>query len=194
MSEASPTIKVTTQPTTEPLTIDELKNRLRITGCDFDNELQDLLKAARIAVEDQSYRKLITQTVEIHYDDFPGTFGDIEIRLAPISAITHVKYYDQDDTLSTVSSSDYYTDLTTTPPRIALKQSKSWPITSLARPNRVVVTMTAGYGAASAVPAAAKLAIVEYVKSVRNGCDGAGGKFKDLLSQIQWTSFHKVSA
>ena len=194
MSKPSPTFKVTSQPTTEPLTIDDLKNRLRVTTCDFDSELQDLLKAARIAVEDQSYRKLITQTVEMHIEDFPGTFGDIAIRLAPVSAITHIKYYDQDDTLQTVSTDDYYANLTTTPPQVVLKESKSWPVTNLYRPNKVVITMTCGYGAASAVPAAAKLAIVEHIKANFRGCEGSTTKYKNLLSEIQWTSFHEVSA
>lgn len=192
MSKPSPTFKVTSQPATEPITIDELKTRLRITTCDFDNELQDLLKAARIAVEDQSYRKLITQTVEMYLEDFPGTYGDIEIRLAPVSAITYVKYYDQDDVLQTVSSSNYYSELTSTPPRLVLKESQSWPVTSIEKPNKVVITMTCGYGAASAVPAAAKLAIVEHIKSNFRGCEGSQSKYRNLLSEIQWTAFHKV--
>ena len=194
MHRSSPTFKVTSEPTTEPLTIDELKNRLRIATCDFDNELQDLLKAARDAVERESYRKLITQTLEMHIEDFPGTFGDIEIRLAPIASITHVKYYDQDEVLQTVSTDDYYANLTTTPPSLALKESKSWPVTHLERPNKVVVTMVAGYGAAAAVPAVAKLAIVEHIKANFRGCEGSMTTYRNLLSQLQWTAFHKVQA
>lgn len=193
-TKPSPTFKVTSQPAAEPLTIDELKNRLRITTCDFDSELNDLLKAARDAVERESYRKLVTQTVEMHIEDFPGTFGDIEIRLAPIASITHVKYYDQDDVFQTVSTDDYYANLTSTPPRLVLKESKSWPVTHLERPNKVVITMVAGYGVASAVPSAAKLAIVEHVKANFRGCEGSEMKYKNLLSQLQWTAFHKVYA
>lgn len=192
----SPTFKTTTGPTIEPITIDELKTRLRITTCHFDNELQDLLKAARTTVENETYRRLITQTVEMHIQDFPGTYGDIEIRLAPIISITHIKYYDQDDTLTTVSSANYYTDLTSVPPRIVLEESQSWPNTQKTRPNKVVITMQAGYGAtAASVPAAARLAIVEYCRAHRDGCEGGGGsKYKALISELQWTAFHKVDA
>jgi len=186
------TFKTTSGPTTEPLTLDELKTRLRIGVCDFDSELQDQLKAARLAVETETNRRLITQTVELYLEDFPGQFGDIEIRLAPISAITHVKYYDQDDTLQTVASTSYYEDLTTTPPKIALKQSQHWPVTELYRPNKVIITFTAGYGAASAVPAVAKLAIVEHIRSVRCGCDGMSDKFKRLISELKWTEYQRV--
>lgn len=193
----SPTFKTTSAPAVEPITIDELKNRLRITTCHFDSELQDLLKSARTTVENETYRRLITQTVEIHIQDFPGTYGDIEIRLAPIQSITHIKYYDQDDTLTTYSSDNYYADLTSVPPRIVLEESQSWPNTQKARPNKVVVTMVAGYGStAASVPAAARLAIVEYCRAHRSDCDGGGNmaKYKALISELQWTAFHKVSA
>lgn len=194
----SPTFKTTSAPAIEPITLDELKTRLRITTCHFDSELQDLLKSARTTIENETYRRLITQTVEMHLQDFPGTYGDIEIRLAPIQSITHVKYYDQDDTLTTVSSANYYTDLTSTPPRIVLEESQSWPVTQQARPNKVIVTMVAGYGATSAsVPAAARLAIVEYCRMNREGCDGSNGvasKYKNLVSELMWTGFHKVAS
>lgn len=191
----SPTFKTTTGPTIEPITIDELKTRLRITSCHFDTELQDLLKSARTTVESESYRKLITQTVEMHIQDFPSTYGDIEIRLAPVQSITHLKYYDQDDTLTTFDAAKYYTDLTSVPPRIVLKESQSWPITQEERPNKVVITMQVGYGAtAASVPPAARLAIVEYCRAHRDGCEGGGSKYKALVSELQWTAFHKVDA
>lgn len=191
----SPTFKTTSAPAIEPLTLDELKTRLRITTCHFDAELTDLLKSARTTVENETYRRLITQTVEMHIQDFPVTYGDIEIRMAPVQSITHVKYYDQDDTLTTVDSSTYYADLTSVPPRIVLKESEHWPITEQARPNKVVVTMVAGYGAtAASVPPAARLAIVEYCRAQREGCDGATARFKALVSELQWTAYHKVFA
>lgn len=193
-AKPSPTFKTTSGPSTEPLTLAELKNRLRILTCDFDNELTDLLKTARQTVEDDTYRRLITQTVEMYLEDFPSTYGDIEIRLAPVSAITHVKYYDQDDTLQTYSSGSYYANLTSTPPRLVLKEAQSWPITEEYRPNKVIVTMTAGYGAASAVPPAAKVAIAEWVRATWSGCDGRTETYKRVISSLQWTAYHKVWA
>jgi uncharacterized phiE125 gp8 family phage protein len=191
----SPTFKTTTGPTIEPITLDELKTRLRITTCHFDTELQDLLKSARTTLESECYRRLITQTVEMHIQDFPGTYGDIEIRLAPIQSITHIKYYDQNDTLTTFDSAKYYTDLTSVPPRIVLKESQSWPITQEERPNKVVITMQAGYGTtAASVPPAARLAIVEYCRTHRDGCEGSNARYKALVSVLQWTAFHKVWA
>jgi uncharacterized phiE125 gp8 family phage protein len=190
----SPTFKTTSAPAIEPITIDELKTRLRITSCHFDSELQDLLKAARTTVENESNRRLITQTLEMHIEDFPRD-DEIEMRMAPIQSITHVKYYDQDDVLQTLNSSTYYTDLTSVPPRLELKNNQTWPLTSLEKPNKVVITMVVGYGAtAASIPPAARLAIVEYCRAHREGCDGSMSRYKALLSEIQWTAFHKVDA
>jgi uncharacterized phiE125 gp8 family phage protein len=186
----------TSAPAIEPITLDELKTRLRITTCHFDYELQDLLKAARTAIETETYRRLITQTVEMHIQDFPGTYGEIELRLAPIQSITHIKYYDQNDTLTTFDSSNYYTVLIGNPRRIVLEESQQWPLTHISRPNKVIITMVAGYGStAASVPPAARLAIVEYCRMKREGCEegsGAASKYKNLVSELAWTGYHKV--
>ena len=191
---ASPTFQTTSGPTTEPITLDELKLRLRVTSCDFDAELLDMLKAARQQVEADTYRRLITQTVVMYQEDFTSLLGPVEIRLAPVQSITHVKYYDRDDVLQTFSAADYYANLTSTPPEIRLREAKQWPNTSLYRPNKVEITMVAGYGAASAVPHAAKLAIVEYCRAQWGGCDHNTTAYQRLVSSLQWTSYHKVWA
>ena len=160
----------------------------------LDAELSILLQAARIQVENDTYRKLMTQTVAMYMDCFPGAVGSIEIRLAPVTAITSIQYYDQDDSIQTYAAASYYSDLTTTPPRVCLKQSYNWPSITQYRPNPVIVTMTAGYATAAAIPAAAKLAIVEHVKANWEGCEGSMSTYDRLVSQLKWTSFHKVPA
>jgi len=191
---ASPTFKTTSGPSTEPITLDELKLRLWVTSCDFDGELLDMLKAARQQVEADTYRRLITQTVVMYQEDFTSLLGPIEIRLAPIQSITHVRYYDRDDALQTFAAADYYANLDSTPPEIRLKEAKQWPNTSLYKPNKVEITMVAGYGAASAVPQTAKLAIVEYCRAQWGGCDHNTTAYQRLVSSLQWTSYHKVWA
>lgn len=191
---ASPTFQTTSGPSTEPITLDELKLRLRVTSCDFDAELLDMLKAARQQVEADTYRRLITQTVVMYQEDFASLLGPVEIRLAPVQSITHLKYYDRDDVLQTFAAADYYANLTSTPPEIRLKEAKQWPNTSLYRPNKVEVTMVAGYGGAASVPQSAKLAIVEYCRAQWGGCDHNTTAYQRLVSSLQWTSYHKVWA
>ena len=190
---STPTFITTSGPSIEPITLEEMKTRLRISGCDFDSELSDMLISARQQVEADTYRKLITQTVVMYQEDFVSLLGPLDIRLAPIQSITHVKYYDRDDALQTFAAADYYANLTSTPPEIRLKEAKQWPNTSLYRPNKVEVTMVAGYGAtAASVPRAAKLAMVEYCRAIWDGCDHNTDTYKRLVASLQWTGYHKV--
>lgn len=182
------TYKVTTEPTSEPVTLEEFRDALRIGSCDFDAELRELLKECRQTVELESYRKLITQTVTMYLDEFPDS-DEIEFRLAPVSAVVSVKYYDTNGTQQTYTSSGYWTNLIETPPEICLKNGYTWPTTELDRPNAVEVALTCGYGAASAVPAAAKLAIKELGKLRWHGCEGDEAAYRRLLSVIQWTGY-----
>lgn len=192
---STPTFITTSGPSIEPITLEEMKTRLRISGCDFDSELSDMLISARQQVEADTYRKLITQTVVMYQEDFVSLLGPLDIRLAPIQSITHVKYYDRDDALQTFAAADYYTNLTSTPPEIRLKEAKQWPNTSLYRPNKVEVTMVAGYGAtAASVPRAAKLAMVEYCRAIWDGCDHNTDTYRRLVASLQWTGYHKVFA
>jgi uncharacterized phiE125 gp8 family phage protein len=180
------TYKVTTEPTTEPVTLEEFREALRIGSCDFDGELTELLKACRQAVELDSYRKFVTQTVTMYLDEFPPD-DEIEFRLSPISAVVSVNYYDQSETFQTLPAASYWTNLVATPPEICLKPGYVWPSTELDRPNAVEIVLTCGYGAASAVPPAAKLAIKELGKLRWHGCEGDEIAYKRLLSVIQWT-------
>ena len=108
------------EPNVEPITLNELKDRLRLLSCDFDSELSDLLKAARRQVEHDAHIRLITQTVELSLDVFP--LGDtIELRQLPVQSVTSVKYInDFDQTESTFSAALYNVDLLTKPARITL--------------------------------------------------------------------------
>lgn len=187
------TFKTTVEPTLEPITLEQLKDRLRIgSTCDFDVELGLILTQARKQVEADTYRRLITQTVVGYMDSFRWV-REIEMRLAPISSITSIVYTDTAGASQTFASTRYATDLNSTPPRIILKTNQQWEYTEDNTPNAVAITFVAGYGATVAsVPPAAKLAIVEYAKILWGGCDGSEANYKRLISSLQWTAYHKV--
>lgn len=180
--------RVTTEPTAEPITLDEFKDALRVSGCDFDTELTQLLKQCRMQVEMDSMRKLVTQTVTLYMDEFPAE-DEIEFRLAPISAVVSVKYYDTFATLQTLSTDYYWTNLIELPPEISLKSGYTWPLTQLERPNAVEIALTCGYGAASAVDVTAKLAIKELGRYRWSGCEGTSMKYQNLISCLAWTGY-----
>ena len=181
---------VTVEPTIEPLTLNELKDRLRVTTCDFDTELTQLLTAARKQVEYDTHTKLITQTVAMYLDEFPS--GDtIELRQLPVTSVTSVAYVDEDVASQTFSSALYTTDLNGKPARIVLLENQSWEDTEVGYPSAVTVTFVAGYATAALVPVEAKLAIVEWCRMHWGDCDGDDKKYKNLINSIAWSGYWK---
>jgi len=181
---------VTSEPAVEPLTLSDLKDRLRVTVCDFDTELGQLLKAGRKQVEQDSMRKLVTQTVALYMDAFPSG-NTIEIRQVPVASVTSVQYVDEDVATQTFSSALYTTDLTSKPARIMLLENQDWKDTEPEYPKAVTVTFVAGAAVAS-VPVEAKLAIIEWCKMHWGDCDGDNRKYLNLINTLAWTGFGKV--
>ena len=144
-------------------------------------------------VEADTYRRLITQTVVGYLDEFRWV-REIEIRLAPIISITSINYVDLNGTTTTFASSRYSTDVLSTPPRVVLNTNEQVEHTEQNTPNAVAITFVAGYGStAASVPAAARLAIVEYAKILLGGCGGSSDNYQRLISGLQWTGYHKVN-
>jgi uncharacterized phiE125 gp8 family phage protein len=138
-------ISVTANPGSEPLTIEEVKDNMGgVLGVD-DSRIEQVIAAARKRVERTTNRRLIEQSLAIHFDHFPAGFV-IELPVAPVSAISSVQYYDADGALQTFAASKYHTDLVSEPGRIVLKSGEAWETTEIGRPNAVVVNVVAGYG------------------------------------------------
>ncbi len=164
------TIKQTTAPSVEPVTVAELKEALRLLHSAQDNLLTGLIVAARQRAEAFTRRAFVTSTWEATWSRFPcrgrGQFAGrvLELPRSTLIAVTWLKYLDTDGTLQTVSASDYTVDVDSLPGRLVLKPTASWP--SMGDfPGALRVQFTAGYGGSTddtkraAVPEAAKLAI-----------------------------------
>ena len=160
LSDRGPKIlysKVTSDPAAEPITTTEAKLDLKIDTTDEDDLLTIFIQAAREAVENRTGRSLITQTRVIKMDYFPM---DDTIRLpnGPVISVTHVKYYDETDTLVTLSTDDYWVDTDSDIARIVVENY--WPAI-YDKPNAVVITYSAGYGPLKTdVPAPLRKAIL----------------------------------
>jgi len=154
---AQKTIQIVTQPASEPLTLAEVKEFLRVDHSDDDATLAIFIKAARQLCESYTRLALMPTTFEEYFDEFPtatGTFKD-EIRLSrsPVSAVTYVKYIDGNDTTITTSASDYKTDLVSRPARISPDNGWSGTYDTI---NAVFVRYVAGFADAASVPAPLK--------------------------------------
>lgn len=148
---------VTVAPTVEPLTVQEVKDNLRLgTEAAEDERLLGLIQSARMWCEGYTNRSFIKQTRTQYMDDFwqPSEYkpvserSSIELLQGPLldvagTTVISVKYYNESDVLTTMSASDYWIDSKRPIPRIYVKES--WPTTKV-RPNAVEIAYWAGYG------------------------------------------------
>ena len=123
-----------------------------------DTYITNLIKAARILVEDFTNYRIITQTWEYMLDRFP--YEDfIELPYPKLQSVTSVKYYDTDETEATFTSADYHVDIYGIPGKIVLAYGDSWPSTTLRTVNGVVIQYVCGFGLAADVAENYKTAI-----------------------------------
>lgn len=157
MSELAWTLK--TAPTSEPITTAEAKLHIRHIGDTTEDALIDrLISAGRIWVENYTDRSLLTQTWQLSISQFPS--GRLWLpRAAPLQTITHVKYYDADNALQTLSSTVYSQPLFQEPAAIELAVNQTWPGVAL-RSDAVQIEYVTGYTSATAIPKALTQAIL----------------------------------
>lgn len=172
--------EITAQPTAEPLTLTEVKNHLRVEGTAEDDLITQYMKSARETIEKHTNRALMTQTIKQYFDCFNGT--TLETRFAPIQSLTHVKYYNSDNDLITLTKdTDYYEDLKSEPARIVA--INSWPTTK-DRPNTVEIQYVAGYADAASVPANIKQAILLLVGEMYEQRENSVKRLPDTVSHL----------
>lgn len=148
--------RLTTAPTVEPVTVDQLRMHSRISFADEDSVLAAYIKAAREMVETDLMRALCTQTWTLKLDQFPCDL--IELRRCPAVSVTSITYTDTAGASQTLAADQYVVDTNSEPGRITPAYGASWPST-YAQANVVTVVFTAGYGGQADVPERAKQAI-----------------------------------
>ena len=162
------------------ITLAEAKTHLRLEGSDDDTYLNALISTAQFAVEKYTGRAITNQTLKLGLDGLPyaddnkyypeGFFtapdinrslGYIVLPRPPLVSVTHLKYYDEDNTATTFATSNYHVDTQTEPGRLVLKRGKTFPSASdLRTANAYEITYVAGYGSSrDDVPTPIKQAI-----------------------------------
>jgi uncharacterized phiE125 gp8 family phage protein len=151
--------KQTVAPTLSVVSLDEAKDHCAVAGTDHDAYLSALIQRATGVVEGRTSRQLLPATWTLTLERFPC---EIELRKPPVTAVSSIQYIDTAGDTQTLSSDDYQTDLSSNdaPARIKPAYSLSWPTTRSGTYGAVVVTFTAGYASASAVPSILKHAIL----------------------------------
>lgn len=171
---------ITTAPSDEPLSSAETISYLRIDSGVDTTLIDNLIIAARFWAEDYTNRTFLNTVYTLSLDKigqvdtpikeglYTGAFqvpylNYIELPRSPVSAVAHVKYYDDADNVSTWAASNYYVDTARVPARIVLRDSGTWP-TDLRNANGIEVQYTAGYGSSrSAIPEPIRVAMLQYI-------------------------------
>ncbi len=138
----APTIGILNRLTdadSETLTLTEVKAALHITETADHDFLLSTITAVRQATEQYIEQTLINSSYTFEIDSFPLN-GLICLPMGPIRAISSVQYYDDDDALQTVNSTNYEFDRNG---RLRAVSTFEWPST-YDRLSAVIVAYTAG--------------------------------------------------
>lgn len=185
----TPSTTRTIDATSEPVSVNQVKDHLRIETNDDDNEIASLINEARNYVERITGRALITQTWTMNLDSLPEC---IYVPHAPLQSVTSIQYQDENNATQTLSSALYTVDTKAEPGRIFQAYNQSYPST-YSDLNAVTITYVAGYGGASDVPETYKRIIKLYCEKMFDMPGAAYGNALDSALE-SLLSHHKVES
>ena len=157
-------LKIITPVGEEPISVDDVKDQLRIDTADEDDYLADLIFAARDYAEGYTGRALASQTLELVLDDFPsGT--SIFLPRPPLQSVVSVIYKTIDGLeTSLTEGADFIVDDDLSPGRIVLPPNKSWPGESLYPVSPIRIRYESGYNCTtSLIPYTLKAGLLLHV-------------------------------
>ena len=171
-------LQVHTAETAYAVTQAEIKAWCKIDSSDDDVTVALIERAVHNWAKEYTSRTLTTVTYNLFIDtvyesDIPIQEGfyvgydgrsnkrSIDLPKSPVASVSHIKYYDDDDTATTFATSNYYLDTASIPARIVLRKGSSYP-TSLRVANGIEIKYVAGYGATTTIPYDIKSACLAY--------------------------------
>jgi uncharacterized phiE125 gp8 family phage protein len=138
-------------PASEPLSLAEAKNFLRVEHDADDALIAALIAGARAAVEKTAHRVLITQTWRIVLDRWPPS-GRVVVHIVPLRALVAARVLAADGAPAALDIAAFTLNTVAAPALIAFERA------SLPEPGRALagieLDVSAGYGeSAASVPA-----------------------------------------
>ena len=149
--------QITVEPATEPITLAEVKEHLRVDFADEDDYINTLITTGRKYCESYTNKVFITQTWRQNMAYFPNV---IQLKVSPVVSLTSLKYYDTDEVQQTITdnSNNFQKDFLSDTATIHEGLTNAFPsIGSTINPIEIITVC--GYGAASDVPDDIKHAI-----------------------------------
>lgn len=119
-------VQVIAKPSASPVTLAEVKQRLRIDSAEDDGLLARYVQGAIARIDGPAGigYALSEQTWRLSLDGFPRV---IKLPGAPVKSVTAVKYIDTAGTEQTMPSADYRVDVAGEPARITPVFGGTWP-------------------------------------------------------------------
>lgn len=158
--------KITTQPTTEPVTVAEAAQQCRLTASDLaadtnlTAELQRLIVAARKYAEGVVGKSLAEKTVTAVCDSFPAG-NVIELPVSTIKTLTSLSYKNEAGASTDITNRVIVDDFSF-PSRLVLKSSQSWPTETLYEVNPITIVYVAADTTTGNIKAAMLLMIAHW--------------------------------
>lgn len=154
--------------TTEPISLTEAKEHLRIIDDDADDAyIEKIITAARHTVEKATRRSLWTgQTWQAGYAVRNWTCQRrLFLPKPPLINVSAVKYYDADNILQTLGAENYLVENNgSSRAELFFKMTVSLPSLSCDYAQTVIVTFTAGYAEASTLPGGLRQAMLYMIQ------------------------------
>jgi len=183
-----------TPPATEPMSLQEVKDYLKISDYEEytseDTYLTSLITAAREYCEGFQNRAYVTQVWEMALPYFPR---EIEIPKGNPQTVDSITYKNSAGVITTLTANtDYVTSTRGIVGHVVPAYGKAWPSFIPFPLDAVIVTFTAGYGAAADVPENIKQALkllISHWFTHRIPLDQAMGSTKEIdftLSALLW--------
>lgn len=145
-------LRLITAPAVQPLTLEEVKEHLRVDYTDADALITAYIEAATSYVQGRNGftgRALVTQTWELVIDHFP--LHEIKIPLPPLQSVESIKYDASDGLETTLATDQYWVDDVSEPAWI-VPITGGWPTGVLSAINAVRIRFVAGYPATDDSP------------------------------------------
>ena len=136
--------KLVTPPAAKPISTADAKAHLRVDFSEDDAYVALLIDVATTSLENETNRKLITQTWDKYQDRFWGS--SITLPFGSLQSVTSLKYVDNADAEFTVSANVYDVVTWEDPGRIVLGDGETWPSSTLRPAGGVIVRFICGYG------------------------------------------------
>ena len=138
------TAALITGPASEPVSLAEAKAFLRVEHGDDDDVIAALTASARIHVEAQTRRALITQTWRLVLDCWPAS-GRIEVRPAPLRSLSAARGFDADGNAEPLDLDAFVQD--------TAGSTLAFPSWAMVQPDRIAagieLDVSVGYGGAA---------------------------------------------